>query len=49
MKTGKFKTEDEYLREEAIRFLVSHMPRSASDKKPVILHSIRIGTYLQNM
>lgn len=47
-KTWKFKTETEYYMEEAIRFLIQNMPREASEKKPVILHSIRVWTYLRN-
>ncbi len=46
MKIWKFKTEEEFLREEAVRLLVSALPREASSKKPVLLHSLRVWNYL---
>lgn len=35
--------------EEAVRFLVNYLPREASIKKPVLLHSIRVGNTLFEM
>ena len=46
MKTWKYKTEEEYLTEEAIRLLVTTLPRKASSKKSVLLHSLRVWNYL---
>jgi len=46
MQTWPYKTQDEFYFEEATRFLVENMPREASDKKPVLLHCIRVWNYL---
>lgn len=47
MQTGKFKTIQEYNMEECMRFLITHLPREASEKKPVLLHSMRVWMFLE--